>query len=108
MAGSSGLFTKKRETEAKFQLANRSDKLQQAKDDIKEVMLSSINIILSATFFIDSFPFTVPFYTIIFFYKSRISNFPYLLTLLNGIYLKYEMDIIVTHSKIVKAVKYCL
>lgn len=35
---------KKREAEAKLQLANKPDKLQQAKDEIKEVML--LNIIL--------------------------------------------------------------
>lgn len=33
---------KKREAEAKLQLANKPDKLQQAKDEIKEVMLSNI------------------------------------------------------------------
>ncbi|XP_068856794.1 uncharacterized protein [Aphelocoma coerulescens] len=43
---------KKREAEAKLQLANRPDKLQQAKDDIKEVMLSSTNIILSVKLFL--------------------------------------------------------
>ncbi|XP_064495920.1 sorting nexin-2-like isoform X3 [Pseudopipra pipra] len=100
---------KKREVEAKFQLANRPDKLQQAKDDIKEVMLSSINIILEARLLllIHSVSINALFYTTLV-YKSRISYFPYLLTLLNVICLKYEMCIIVTHSEICKAVKYCL
>jgi len=45
---------KKREAEAKLQLANKPDKLQQAKDEIKEVMLSNI-ILEIRTFCFDSF-----------------------------------------------------
>lgn len=61
---------KKHEAEAKLQLANRPDKLQQAKDDIKEVMLSSIYTILEARLFvlIHSVPINALFYTI-FVYK---------------------------------------
>uniref|UniRef100_A0A8C9MVW9 Sorting nexin/Vps5-like C-terminal domain-containing protein n=1 Tax=Serinus canaria TaxID=9135 RepID=A0A8C9MVW9_SERCA len=72
---------KKGETEAKLQLANRPDKLQQAKDYIKKVMLSSINIILSARLFLlIHSPLLSHFIHFFFFYKSRISDFPYLLT----------------------------
>lgn len=57
---------KKREAESKLQLANRPDKLQQAKDDIKEVMLSSISVFLEARPFvlIHSVPINALFYAI--------------------------------------------
>lgn len=46
---------KKREAEAKLQLANKPDKLQQAKDEIKEVMSFIKHYFGGQTFCINSF-----------------------------------------------------
>lgn len=79
---------KKREAEAKLQLANKPDKLQQAKDEIKEVMLSNIILQVTLSALTHSFCINALLYTI-FIYKSLICCFPYLLKSLKGIYLKY-------------------
>lgn len=65
---------KKREAEAKLQLANKPDKLQQAKDEIKEVMLSNIILEVSLSASTHSFCINALLYTI-FIYKSLIFLF---------------------------------
>lgn len=62
---------KKREAEAKLQLANKPDKLQQAKDEIKEVMLSNIVLEVKISVLAHSFCNNALLYTI-FIYKSLI------------------------------------
>lgn len=92
---------KKREAEAKLQLANKPDKLQQAKDEIKEVMLPSIilEVRLSAlthsfcsdALFMPLFRLVVFLFLWFFFFTNHllICCFSYLPKLLKGIYLKY-------------------
>lgn len=60
---------KKREAEAKLQLANKPDKLQQAKDEIKEVILSNIILEVRLSALTHSFCINALLYTI-FIYKS--------------------------------------
>lgn len=55
---------KKREAEAKLQLANKPDKLQQAKDEIKEVMLSNIILEVRISVLAHSFCNNALLYTI--------------------------------------------
>lgn len=93
---------KKREAEAKLQLANKPDKLQQAKEEIKEVMLS--NMILELRLSALAHSFCIMLLYTIFVYKSLTCCFPYLLKFLKGIYLKHYMCAIFTHCKICKTV----
>lgn len=55
---------KKREAEAKLQLANKPDKLQQAKDEIKEVMLSNVGLKVRLSVLTPSFCIGALFYNI--------------------------------------------